>query len=202
MNNMVPAMTADPPKRTGRSVLFGAVSLIAGEHGKEYQALLDQITAAVEPSDILEEIWVRDVMDLTWECFRLRRLKANLMMTAAFEGLRNVLKPLIGPTEAVVLADDWVVRDTDAIERVEKLLASADLTMDAVMAETLSIRLDDIERFDRMIAMAEARRSATLREVERHRDALARKLRRANDEALDALIEEVQYGPSASNATA
>jgi len=39
--------------------------------------------------------------------------------------------------------------------------------MDAVMAQTLSISLDDIERIDRMIATAEVRRNAILREVDR-----------------------------------
>jgi butyrate kinase len=41
--------------------------------------------------------------------------------------------------------------------------------MDAVMAQTLSISLDEIERIDRMIATAEVRRNAILREVDRHR---------------------------------
>jgi hypothetical protein len=58
------------------------------------------------------------------------------------------------------------------IKRVDKLLASAGLTMDAVMAQALSLKLDDIERIDRMIATAEGRRNAILREVDRHRTSM------------------------------
>jgi hypothetical protein len=35
------------------------------------------------------------------------------------------------------LAKAWAARDQNAIKRVDKLLASAGLTMDAVMAQTL-----------------------------------------------------------------
>ena len=48
------------------------------------------------PSDILEQIWVRDVVDLTWETLRLRRLKAQFLTATAHEGLAMVLGPLLG----------------------------------------------------------------------------------------------------------
>jgi hypothetical protein len=63
--------------------------------------------------------------------------------------------------------------------------------MDAVMAETLSVKLNDIERIDRMIAMTEVRRNAILREVDRHRAVWGRSLRRAVDGAEDAEFEDV-----------
>jgi hypothetical protein len=78
------------------------------------------------------------------------------------------LKPLVdGFLEEEELAKAWAARDQNAIKRVDKLLASAGLTMDAVMAQTLSISLDDVERIDRMIATAEVRRNAILHEVDR-----------------------------------
>src|SRR5262249_34064220 len=54
-------------------------------------------------------------------------------------------------------------------KRVDELLASAGLTMDAVMAQTLCTYLDEVERIARMIASAEARRDAIVHEVELHR---------------------------------
>jgi len=181
-------------QRVGRVALFGAAPLITGEDGAAYQALNDQIAAAVKPSDIIEEIWLYDVVDLTWECFRLRRLKASLMNAAAPQGLEIILQSLIGPTEALALASEWAARDTNAIKQVGKLLASAGMTMDAVMAETLSIKLGEIERIDRMIALAEARRNAVLREVDRHRDATGRHLRRAVDEVEDVEFKDIDEG--------
>jgi hypothetical protein len=66
-----------------------------------------------------------------------------------------------------------VRRDSNAIEEVDKLLASAGLSMDAVMAQTLAIKLDQVERIDWMTMRAEARRNTVLREVDRHRASVA-----------------------------
>ena len=81
--------------------------------------------------------------------------------------------------EVITLADEWVARKPSAIKQVDKILASAELSSDAIMAQTLSIKLDDIERIDRMIQVAEARRNVSLREIDRHRETLGQKLRRA-----------------------
>ena len=52
--------------------------LIEGEDAAGYDELLARISGTLKPADILEEIWVRDVVDLVWDAFRLRRLKAHL----------------------------------------------------------------------------------------------------------------------------
>src|SRR6202051_1953162 len=62
-------------------VPFGTAPLIEGEDAGAYDELLLRISAAVRPGNIFEEIWVRDIVDLVWEAFRLRRLEA-CMMTA------------------------------------------------------------------------------------------------------------------------
>jgi hypothetical protein len=51
--------------------------------------------------------------------------------------------------------------------------------MDAVMAQTMSVEIELVEKLDRMIASAETRRNATLREIERRRSGFAAKLRDA-----------------------
>jgi hypothetical protein len=78
-----------------------------------------------------------------------------------------------------------------ARKEVNKLLASADLTMDAAVAEMLALKIDEIERIDRMIMSAEARRNAVLREVDRHRVSVAEALRRAANDVEDAQFEEI-----------
>jgi hypothetical protein len=60
------------------------------------------------------------------------------------------------------------------------------------MAQTLSIKLDDIERIDRMIAIAEARRNAILREIDRHREVLSQNLRRAVQDVEDGQLQVIE----------
>jgi hypothetical protein len=148
------------------------------------------------------EIWVRDIVDLVWEALRLRRLKANLVTATAYRGLEQILKPLVGFLEEEHLAKAWAARDQNAIKRVDKLLASASLTMDAVMAQTLSISLDDIERIDRMIATAEGRRNAVPRERDRHRTTWGQNLPRAVQQIEAAEIQVIETKPAKKRSAA
>ena len=109
------------------------------------------------------------------------------------KGLRPVLVPLVDEAndEENDEENDEIVEDIDAIswktrarrkqdavEKVNRILAAANLTMDAVIGYTLSKNIDFIERIERLIAVAETRRNAMLREIDRHRESLARPLRR------------------------
>jgi hypothetical protein len=160
--------------------------LITGEDPAAYDGLLARLTGTLKPSNAIEEVWVRDVVDLVWEVLRLRRLKAQLMRAGAYEGLAQVLKPLVKWETHESLAQQWYSGDTEAVATVEQVLASAGLTMDAVMAHTLSVRINDIERIDRMMMAAEMRRDNILRELDRRRAVLAQDLRSAIREAEEA----------------
>jgi hypothetical protein len=64
-------------------------------------------------------------------------------------------------------------------------------TIDEVTAEMLALKIDELERIDRMVAGAEARRNVALREIDRHRATLGAALRQEADEVLDAEFKEV-----------
>jgi hypothetical protein len=205
MNSIDPEPLTTPAslqERAGRLALFGPPPLLEGEDTAAYDELLVRISGAVKPADILEEIWVREVVDLVWEAFRLRRLKANFMTTVAHEGLRKILETLSDWSDARDLAQAWATRERGAIKQVDELLASAGLTMDAVMAQTLSLKLDDIDRIDRMIATAEGRRNAILREVDRHRTTWGQNVRRAVQQIEAAEIKVIETKPAKNNSTA
>jgi hypothetical protein len=135
------------------------------------------VTAAVEPCDVIEVFWVRDVVDLLWEVLRLRRLKASLLLASAASGRLGRL---------------WRKGDQDVIERVRQELEKSNVSIENVMAETLVLKLDEVERIDHIIAQAEARRVRILREMDRHRTALATCLREATQSIEDAEFSEVR----------
>src|SRR6201988_3614822 len=74
---------------------LGAPPLIEGERVEAYDELLARISGALQPADILEDIWIRDIVDLVWEAFRLRRLKAQLMTARARDGMREQVQRLL-----------------------------------------------------------------------------------------------------------
>jgi hypothetical protein len=172
-------------------VPFGPAPLVEGEDAGAYDELLVRISSAVRPHDIFEEIWVRDIVDLVWEAFRLRRLKACVMTAGARAALASSLSPLVGREQADGLARSWAARKPGASAAVEEHLAAAGIGLDGVAAQGLCVKLDVIERIDRMIMAAEARRNAALREIDRHRATLGRALRRA---VLDAEAHEIAVG--------
>jgi hypothetical protein len=169
---------SDPFTLPARLDCLGPAPLLQREEVSDYDTLLARVSGAVKPADVLEEIWVRDIVDLVWDAVRLRRLKVGLMTASAHEGMQKVLSGLEAP-DFIGLAKRWAARDEAAVAQVDALLASAGLTMDAVMAQTLRVRIDEIERIDRMITAAEARRNTALHELARHRAHFAAVLRRA-----------------------
>jgi hypothetical protein len=182
------------PTRTPCRALLGPRPLIDGEDGTNYDVILERISADVAPADFVEEIWVRNVVDLVWESIRLRHLKSQLLHAAAHEGLARVLTPLLDWQSAGRLSRQWALGEEEAIAEAERLLGRAGLTIDAMMAQTLAARIDDVERIDRMVTIAEARRDAVLREIRSRRAAFGQALRRAG-QAIDAEFEDVAPAP-------
>lgn len=185
-----------------RLSLLGGRPLFAGEDEIAYDQLLARVFAAVKPADVIEEIWIQDIADLSWEVVRLRRLKAELLTSSAHKGLRRVLNALLGDQEAQNLTQQWAAQIPEALEEVKGILAGADMTMDVVMVQTLSVVIDQFERVDRMIMSAEMRRNAALREIDRHRSALAGTLRRATNDVEEAEFEIVALQPAAAEGAA
>jgi hypothetical protein len=177
-----------PKKEPDLQSLLGPAPVVEGEDASAYEALKFRILSAVKPEDAIEQMWVRDVLDLLWETTRLRRLKAKLMHAAAHKGLMRLLRPLVHYTSLDELVKGWALRNRETVKEVNEILKQAGLGEEAIAAQTLAAELDTFEKIDRMIMQTEARRHVVLREIDRRRDVLARRLREAS-----AGIEDGKY---------
>jgi len=141
---------------------FGVPPLLRGEDDSAYYTLMDNFAKLVEPKDLMEWWWVKDMTDHTWEIRRLRRLK--VVLPECYDGtLRaNIERPAKSQDEAVD-------REKEA-------------------AHLLSGIIRDYTAVDKLIASAELRRDRTLREIERRRETLARRLRKASEEVVRGKI--------------
>ena len=119
---------------------------------------------------------------------KLDNLKSSLLLASAASGLEQLLTPVLGWRGAETLSKQWHAGENPAREQVDKFLNDRGLTLEAITAQTLSKKLDDFERIDRIIANAEARRHVVLREIDRHRAAVAARLR-----AVAEVIEEGEF---------
>jgi hypothetical protein len=178
-----------------RVAAIAPVPLLPGEQEAEYATLAARIVAAAQPRDVIEELLTRDVVDLTWEIFRLRRAKTGILKASMSAGLDGVLRSL-GHWELAGqhLSQEWAAGYLQARKKVDGILRKAGLTIEDVTARTLDSKIENFERLDRMLGSAEARRNNALREIERHREALGAAMRKAIDEVQDAEFRDVETG--------
>jgi hypothetical protein len=199
MQSIRPIHPAAAREILNRVVSIAPVPLLPSEKEADYANLAACVVGAAKPDDAIEELLVRDVIDLTWEVFRLRRTKVGVLKASMSDGVREVLDGLgHGEGESYdytkVLGRGWAARDKSARREVEAALNTAGLTIDEVTAATVESKLDSFERLDRMLASAEARRNNALREVDRHRAALGVGARRSIEEIEDAEFRDVDTG--------
>jgi hypothetical protein len=170
--------------------------LLQGENPADYNDLAARVLAAAQPRDFIEELLTRDVVDLTWEILRLRRLKAGVLRKATSEGVKNVLLLLENgnPMERQRFSLNWRRGHADVSKLFAKVLAEAALTMDDVIAQGLPASINSFERLDHMLASAEARRNNALREIDRHRETLGRAVRDAVQDVQDAEFRDLETG--------
>ena len=94
------------------------------------------------------------------------------------------------------LAQGYARRQPQAVKLVDKLLDGAGRTMEGLIAEAMAEKLDDIERLDRLTTIAETRRNASLREIDRRRAMLGEALRRSVQKIEDGEFEVVKLAPA------
>ena len=248
--------------------LFGSPVLLAGEDDAAYHELLSRVRTAINPVDIIDEMFIADVVSLEWEVLRWRRLKSSLMRTCGLEALEQFLRRHLDyydhyqkhfeqdlaeilqdnltedqseddaqalaqkcaenerdavdrvnqildginldtdkilerarARKAKELAQDYLQREPGAIELIDKLLAEAGLSIEALLVRTLPAGLDNIERIDRLTTIAETRRNAMLREIDRRRAALSEALHRQVQE-VEAEFEVVEKTPAEAKSAA
>jgi hypothetical protein len=182
-------------KAVGRVIDIAPAPLLMGEDEADYAEIAGRIVGATRPRDALEELLLRDVIDLTWEILRLRRVKTGMLRASMGAGVGSVLGAISYPyPHRQELSEDWAAGDAAAREKVDAILGKAGLTIEEAAAKTLELKLDVFERIDRMLASAEARRNNALREIDRHREAAGAAARRALDQVEDVEFRDVETG--------
>jgi hypothetical protein len=59
--------------------LWGTPDLLHGEDPAAYKALWMDIARDIGPSNVIEWLWINDILELSWEIRRLRRLKKEVI---------------------------------------------------------------------------------------------------------------------------
>lgn len=171
--------------------LFGPPPLLPGENPADFYNLLERLARDEKPTDTIEHGWVWDIAVLTWEIGRYRRCIAGLYVVNRVRALKIVLAPLYGDENLPELLDRWAEREPDAVRYVDTLLQRAGLTMEDVMAQTLSVKINDIERIEALVMAKRGQVILLIREIGRRRAALGTALRQSVGEIEEGEFTEI-----------
>jgi hypothetical protein len=180
-----------PATKIERPAIFGYPPLVEGEDDKLYREFSARVVSAVKPQDGIEEILVQDVVDLSWDIRRMRLYKAALLSAWSWRGVEQLAVLARDKEAARTLAHDWAASYQEETDEVKEMLDERGLQYEALAALAWADRIGDMERIERMITNAEQRRNGALREIQRHRSALAAAVRRATEDVVDAEFEDL-----------
>lgn len=132
--------------------IFGPAPVLEGEDTGAYNELLMRITVRLKPSDIIEDIWVREITVHSWEILRWHRAKNNFLSYQEPISLENPLAPVDTADRKYA---QILVFNLSNIERIDQLILAAETRRDLILRE--------IDR--RRATIAQARRD-TIRKIE------------------------------------
>jgi hypothetical protein len=205
MQSLTPSQISAAPVPSPSDVLERVASVAApplapGENEAQYGSLAARIVAGARPKDTIEELLTRDVVDLTWEIHRLRRIKSGILKASMNEGVATLVDrlgcriPTYKYDAPWDLGKKWAAGDEAVREEFASALTAAGLSIEEVTATTLERKIDKFEQIERMLASVEARRNNALREIDRHRTAYGAAIRQTLDEVQDVEFQDVESG--------
>jgi hypothetical protein len=92
-----PSVSPEAPNPLNKLVVksldhfLGPAPILEGEDKAEYASLLTEVQRQVLPEDAIEQIYVRDIVDLTWELMRSRRIKVALLHKGQIRAVQQLL---------------------------------------------------------------------------------------------------------------
>jgi len=98
--------------------------------------------------------------------------------------------------KAQELTQKYRRREPATVRFIDRLLAAAGSSIDSLMAKALPEELENIERIDRLLTLAENRRNACQREIDRRRAVLGQKVRKSLQELEDNQLQVIEAAPA------
>ena len=110
--------------------IFGVPPVLSTEDPDLYWEMLDRFAEFIEPRNIIEWLWVKDVVDLCWEINRLRRFK-KLLIEKELDDERGKAAGLEIEAASVHLLSNLL----PTLETIDKLLVASELRRDRILRE-------------------------------------------------------------------
>ena len=180
--------------------LLGDPVLWRNESRDQYDATLLAVAISVGARDIVDWFSVNDVTYHALDARRLQIAKAALILSKQILIVEELLKSTYDPKDAYT---DTLYNISDARNearrwatdlafgtKVDERLATRGHDSASILGKAYSLCAAELQALDKAIADREFRRMATLREVQRRDDFLARRLEKASQQIIDGEFSE------------
>lgn len=121
--------------------------------------------------------------------------KVNAFLSDIGQHMDNILDGA-RDQKAEELVQDYAQGQPRAVKLINKLLAEVGTSIDDLMVGKLRDDLDLVERIDRLATVAESRRNASLREIDRRRVVLGEAVRRSVQEIEEGEFKVIETKPT------
>lgn len=185
----VPAKPIKSPKALEK--FFENPPLVGNETREDYDKSLAAIAMAIKPADAILWLLIKDVLDLSWEIMRERGIKIAIIKRKQKEAERERYASGSTLTRADFerLKAATAAGNSSLFQKKEpKPEPKVDHSL--LLVDVYLVDCGVIDDIDRRIASLECRRNATLREVDRYSESVARKLDQASLQIIDGEFTE------------
>jgi hypothetical protein len=149
--------------------------LLPGESRCEFELIRQMIIEEIGPRTNMEWLWTLDLIELSWEILRYRRLKEKTLQVYRGNAIASLLQRLDGagmPAQSRLMvqvqceraAAEWC-EDREAASEIEARLERNGFDSAAINAEVFAQAQQAFGLFDQLMQSAQHRRIALLREV-------------------------------------
>jgi hypothetical protein len=183
--------------------IWNSCSLLPGEDRVEFETIRQMLVDEVRPETNIEWLWLLDLIELSWEILRYRRLQHRVLEVCRSKAIESLLMRLDGAGVPDVAFDevrlrirknvaDWCV-DPQAASEIEARLRQHGFDDVAINAEAYRHAQVVFGMFDDLTRSAQNRRIALLREISWRR-AFKQRVEKLIDAAFEARHERNRRG--------
>jgi hypothetical protein len=190
--------------------LFGPAPVPSSESLQVYEEILARFLQDFAPLNFMEQMWIKELTDCTWEMARYTRQKTLLMQrrfVPRFELQEKRRNDTAKGKEA--LDSRLAEQNRGPATRPEDLLDDLPEEIDEILLQSDAEELDHVralevafvyhQRIDKLLARAAARRNNVLDQIDRYQgEKFGQRLRRASDQmiqdAINTVLSELKQG--------
>src|SRR5882672_1028895 len=154
--------------------------LLPGESRQDFEAIRQMMVDDIRPETNIEWLWTLDLVELSWEILRYRRLKKRILDAHRVAAIEAILQRLDGegmPAEAMPMvrtrarrtAAEWR-DDREAASEIESRLDRSGFDAIDINAEVFVQARELFDLFDQLMIAAQRRRIGLLQEISFRRE--------------------------------